>query len=153
MANTRIVLVRPEHAVNIGAVARIAANTGMAGLDLVAPSEWRTVECWRTAWGATDVLDRASVHETVRAALADSGYVVAVSRRTADGVTHSLVEPDASPGFGFDSRLTASSFEAEEPALLWRGEIQAQCADRLRRGRLRRRRGSGIAQKDLLPRS
>ena len=90
MANTRIVLVRPEHAVNIGAVARIAANTGMAGLDLVAPSEWRTVECWRTAWGATDVLDRASVHETVRAALADSGYVVAVSRRTADGVTHDI---------------------------------------------------------------
>lgn len=90
MANTRIVLVRPEHAVNIGAVARIACNTGMAGLDLVAPADWRTVDCWRTAWGASDLLERASVHATLDVALTVSEYVVAVSRRTADGVARDI---------------------------------------------------------------
>ena len=90
MANTRIVLVRPEHAVNIGAVARTACNTGMAGIDLVAPGDWRTVDCWRTAWGASELLERASVHATIEAALAASQYVVAVSRRTADGVARDI---------------------------------------------------------------
>ena len=90
MANTRIVLVRPEHAVNIGAVARNACNTGMAGIDLVAPGDWRTVDCWRTAWGASELLERASVHATIEAALAASQYVVAVSRRTADGVARDI---------------------------------------------------------------
>jgi TrmH family RNA methyltransferase len=90
MARTRIVLVRPEQAVNIGAVARIACNTGMAGLDLVSPGDWRNVDCWRTAWGATEMLDHARVHASLGVALAESRYVVAVSRRTADGVARDI---------------------------------------------------------------
>ena len=50
----RIVLVRPETPANIGAVARSIGNTDLDGLDLVAPGDWRTLECWRTAWGAHD---------------------------------------------------------------------------------------------------
>jgi len=54
MARVRIVLVRPESAANIGACARVSRNSGAEGLDLVAaPGDWRTVECWRTAWGLT----------------------------------------------------------------------------------------------------
>ena len=47
----RVVLVRPETPQRRGA-ARVVRNTGLAGLDLVDPGDWRTVECWRTAWGA-----------------------------------------------------------------------------------------------------
>jgi tRNA C32,U32 (ribose-2'-O)-methylase TrmJ len=50
MPIVRIVLARPENPANVGAAARAIANAGLAGLDLVAPCDWRTVESWRTAW-------------------------------------------------------------------------------------------------------
>jgi TrmH family RNA methyltransferase len=77
----RVVLVRPETPANIGAVARVIRNTGLAGLDLVSPGDWRTVECWRTAWGASQVLEEARVFEDLEAAVADAGYVAALSGR------------------------------------------------------------------------
>ncbi len=73
----RVVLVRPETPANVGAVARVVRNTGLAGIDLVAPSDWRTVECWRTAWGAEDVLEQARVFEELAAALAETTLAVA----------------------------------------------------------------------------
>jgi tRNA (cytidine32/uridine32-2'-O)-methyltransferase len=80
------VLVRPEAPVNVGAAARIVRNTGLSGLDLVAPGDWRTVECWRTAWGAQDVLEQARVFATLDEAVADAAYVVAFSGRRPGGV-------------------------------------------------------------------
>jgi tRNA/rRNA methyltransferase len=77
----RLVLVRPEASANIGACARVVRNTGLQGLDLVAPGDWRTVECWRTAWGAQDVLEQARVFPDLAAALAEVGYAVALSGR------------------------------------------------------------------------
>ena len=59
MPRVRVVLVRPEAPVNVGAAARVVRNTGLEGLDLVDPGDWRTVECWRTAWGAHEVLEQA----------------------------------------------------------------------------------------------
>jgi tRNA/rRNA methyltransferase len=93
---TRVVLVRPEHAANIGAVARVIRNTGLSGLDLVEPTLWRTVECWRTAWGATDVLEQAREFPDVRAALAESHWSVGFSRRTAGAVVGDVRESAAS---------------------------------------------------------
>jgi tRNA/rRNA methyltransferase len=81
MTDLRIVLVRPASAVNIGAVARVIRNTGLAGLDLVAPVDYRTVECWRTAWGATDVVEDAREFSTLAAALQGCAYAVGYSRR------------------------------------------------------------------------
>jgi TrmH family RNA methyltransferase len=75
----RIVLVRPETPANIGAVARIIGNTDLEGLDLVAPGDWRTVECWRTAWGAPEVLEHARVHADLSAALGGVALAVAFS--------------------------------------------------------------------------
>jgi len=62
------VLVRPEVPANVGAAARTIRNTGLEGLSLVAPGDWRTVECWRTAWGAHDVLEQAHVFDDLGAA-------------------------------------------------------------------------------------
>ena len=77
----RVVLVRPETPANIGAVARIIMNMELDGLDLVAPGDWRTVECWRTAWGAPDVLEQAREHADLRKALGDASLVVAFTGR------------------------------------------------------------------------
>jgi tRNA/rRNA methyltransferase len=73
----RLVLVRPEASANIGACARVVRNTGLQGLDLVAPGDWRTVECWRTAWAAHDVLEEARVFDGLGGALAQTALAVA----------------------------------------------------------------------------
>jgi tRNA/rRNA methyltransferase len=75
----RLVLVRPGSPANVGACARIVRNAGLAGLDLVAPGDWRTVECWRTAWGAPEVLEQAREFPDLAAALAQSTYVAGLS--------------------------------------------------------------------------
>jgi TrmH family RNA methyltransferase len=87
VAHTRIVLVRPELAANVGASARAIGNAGLAGLDLVSPADWRSVEAWRTAWGATAVLEGARVFDDLRAALGQASYVIGFSRRAQEAVT------------------------------------------------------------------
>jgi tRNA/rRNA methyltransferase len=81
MAVVRIVLVRPEQPANIGAAARAAANMGLAGLDLVAPGDWRTVEAWRMAWGAQSLLESARVFSSLDQALADAVYTAGLTGR------------------------------------------------------------------------
>ena len=81
-----VILVRPESPANVGAVARVVRNTGLDGLRLVAPGDWRTVECWRTAWGAQEVLEQAAVFDDLGAAVADASSVLAFSGRRDRGV-------------------------------------------------------------------
>jgi TrmH family RNA methyltransferase len=81
LGGVRVVLVRPEAPANVGAVARVLRNTGLGQLVLVAPRDWRTVECWRTAWGAQDVLEAALVVADLGAALAGAAYTAALSGR------------------------------------------------------------------------
>lgn len=83
MAGIRLVLVRPDASANVGACARVVGNAGLEGLDLVMPGDWRTVECWRTAWGVQDVLEQARVFADLASALAESTYTVALSGRRA----------------------------------------------------------------------
>jgi len=85
VARLRIVLVRPETSANVGACARVVRNTGAAGLDLVAPGDWRTVDCWRTAWGAHAVLEEAREFEDLEAALAGASMTVALTGRRPTG--------------------------------------------------------------------
>jgi len=85
LPDVRVVLVRPELPANIGACARAVRNTGLAGLDLVAPGDWRTVECWRTAWGAQEVLEQARTFEDLASALAGASYVGALAGKPRPG--------------------------------------------------------------------
>ena len=85
MARVRVVLVRPETSANVGACARVVRNTGASGLDLVEPSDFRTVECWRTAWGAHEVLEEARVFDQLDAALAGVSLAVALHGTAARG--------------------------------------------------------------------
>ncbi len=73
----------------MGAVARAIGNTGLTGLDLVAPGDWRTIEAWRTAWGAHEILESARVFPGLDEALAGASYVAGLSGRR-DAGTASL---------------------------------------------------------------
>lgn len=82
MAIVRLVLTRPENSANVGAVARVVANTGLAGMDLVAPCDWRTVEAWRMAWRSEEVLEQARELGTLEEAIGGASYVAGLAGRS-----------------------------------------------------------------------
>jgi TrmH family RNA methyltransferase len=82
LPRVEVVLVRPETPANVGATARVLANTGLDALCLVDPGDYRTVECWRTAWGGHDILERARVVPDLAEALSASQYAVGLSGKT-----------------------------------------------------------------------
>jgi TrmH family RNA methyltransferase len=90
-----VVLVRPETPSNVGAAARALANTGLESLVLVQPGDYRTVECWRTAWGGHEILEGARVAPDLLTAVASSHRVIALSGR--EGF-HSVDIRDAAEG-------------------------------------------------------
>lgn len=77
----RIVLVGTTHPGNIGATARAMKNMSLGDLSLVAPRTFPSAEAVARASGATDILDRASVHETLAEATADCRWVIGTSAR------------------------------------------------------------------------
>ncbi len=83
-----IVLVRPQLADNIGAVARAMANGGLFHLRLVSPRDgWPQDRAWRTASGADRILDAATLHGSVPEAVADCHRVLATCPRPRHVVT------------------------------------------------------------------
>jgi TrmH family RNA methyltransferase len=77
-----IVLVRPQLAENIGAVARAMANGGLFHLRLVAPRDgWPQDRAWRTASGADPILEAATVYPDTPSAVADCHRVFATCPR------------------------------------------------------------------------
>jgi tRNA/rRNA methyltransferase len=77
-----VILVRPQLAENIGAVARAMGNGGLFHLRLVAPRDgWPGERAWRTASGADRILDSLTVHENVADAVADLHRVFATCPR------------------------------------------------------------------------
>jgi TrmH family RNA methyltransferase len=108
MARVRVVLNRPESAENVGAAARAVANTGLAGLDLVAPCDFRTVECWRMAWRAEDVLERVRVFDTLSEALSGAVYVAGLAGRPGTRVEPITAREMAREIAGLDEEAPAS---------------------------------------------
>jgi TrmH family RNA methyltransferase len=77
-----VVLVRPQLADNIGAVARAMANGGLFHLRLVSPRDgWPQEKAWRNASGADRLLEAATVHDSVAEAVADLHVVMATCPR------------------------------------------------------------------------
>ncbi|MDE1907721.1 MAG: RNA methyltransferase [Rhodospirillales bacterium] len=77
-----VVLVRPQMAENIGAVARAMGNGGLFHLRIVAPRDgWPQPRAWITGSGAHRILDHAQVFETVAEAVADLHRVFATCPR------------------------------------------------------------------------
>lgn len=80
--NIRIVLVRPTHPGNIGAVARAMKNLYLQRLYLVAPDGFPSVEASARAAGADDLLASAPVCESLDQALDGCHLVIGSSART-----------------------------------------------------------------------
>jgi tRNA/rRNA methyltransferase len=79
--NIRVVLVEPQHAGNIGGVARAMKNMALSRLVLVNPADHLAMEARMMAMHAFDILQQAQVVGTLSAAVADAGYVVGTTRR------------------------------------------------------------------------
>jgi tRNA (cytidine32/uridine32-2'-O)-methyltransferase len=78
----RIVLVGTTHPGNIGACARAMKNMGIVDLALVSPHRFPHEEATARAAGAEDILDNATVVETLEEAIADCVYVAGASARS-----------------------------------------------------------------------
>jgi tRNA/rRNA methyltransferase len=77
-----VILDRPQLAENIGAVARVMANFGLADLRLVAPRDgWPQERAWASASGADWPLDGARVFANLAEASADLQRVYATTAR------------------------------------------------------------------------
>lgn len=125
----RVVLVRPETAAHIGAAARIVRNMGLAGLDLVSPGDWRTLECWRTAWGAQDVLEQARVFVDLAGALAATTLAIAFTGKRDRSAAMDDVREAATLVAGLDADGAAALVFGPETAGLTREEM-ALCGRR-----------------------
>ena len=84
MANIQIVLVEPQVPDNIGLIARVIKNTGVGSLVLVRPQAL-TQKAFEVAKRARDVLEKAVIVDTIAAALAESHFVFATTRRQPSG--------------------------------------------------------------------
>lgn len=78
----RIVLVGTTHPGNIGAVARAMKNMGLSDLYLVNPKVFPHEDATARASGASDILDRARVVDSLEKALVDCVYVAGASARS-----------------------------------------------------------------------
>jgi len=88
-----VVLVRPQLAENIGAVARAMLNFGLTELRLVSPrGRWPDEVAYRSASGADLVLDGARVFAITAEAVADLNLVYASTARLRD-----MVKPVSAP--------------------------------------------------------
>ena len=82
LRNIRIVLVRPTHPGNIGAVARAMKTMCIEALCLVEPAEYLGAEARARAAGADDILLRAQRCESLLEALRDCRLVIGTSARS-----------------------------------------------------------------------
>jgi tRNA/rRNA methyltransferase len=81
LSNVRVVLSRTSHPGNIGAAARAMKTMGFDDLALVAPRHFPDPDATAMAAGASDLLSRARVFETLEGALADCALAVGFSAR------------------------------------------------------------------------
>ena len=78
----RIVLVGTTHPGNIGAVARAMKNMGLSDLALVNPKYFPHEDATARASGASDILENATVVDTLAEALTECVYVAGASARS-----------------------------------------------------------------------
>jgi len=97
-----IVLVNPQLGENIGTAARAMANFGLHKLRIVSPRDgWPNSKAFTASSGAHWILEGASVHGDLAAALADVNFVYATTARPR-GMTKEVITPEQA---GSDMRV------------------------------------------------
>ncbi|KJU87262.1 RNA methyltransferase, TrmH family, group 1, partial [Candidatus Magnetobacterium bavaricum] len=80
--NIYFTLLQPREPGNVGAAARAIKNMGFERLCLVAPCDYLNAEARAFAHGAVDILEGATVCETLTEAVGDKAIVVGTTRHT-----------------------------------------------------------------------
>jgi TrmH family RNA methyltransferase len=75
------ILIEPKEPGNIGAAARAMKNMGFHHLELVKPVQFLSDEAQWMACNAIDVLEKATVHSSYKAAIKDKSMVIGTTRR------------------------------------------------------------------------
>ncbi len=123
--NTHIVLVATTHPGNIGATARAMKTMGMHRLRLVRPKIFPSAEVTARAAGADDVLAEARVVESLPAAVADCGLILAATART-----RGLAWPELTPAEGV-TRIIAAAAAGTQVAVVFGNERSGLSNDEL----------------------
>jgi tRNA (cytidine32/uridine32-2'-O)-methyltransferase len=76
-----VILADTRHAGNIGAAARFMKNMGLARLTLVSPTPRNHLEAIKMGVGAEEIIERATIVETLEEAIAPCAVTFAVTRR------------------------------------------------------------------------
>jgi len=112
-----IILNAPQLAENIGAVARVMANFGLADLRLVNPRDgWPQERAWALASGAEWPLNAARVYNTVAEAITDLQVVYATTARPRE-LTLPVITPRTAA-----TQLSEACARGERCGLLFGGE-------------------------------
>lgn len=102
-----IVLDHPKDIVNIGGVIRVMKNFGLSDLRLVEPDDFDAYRLEGIAHRTGDLIESATIHESLDAALADRMFVVGTTAR-ARTAGRSYVRP-REVAFSLAERLTAGT--------------------------------------------
>ena len=112
-----IILVRPQLGANIGAAARAMLNFGVTELRLVAPRDgWPNEQAVSAASGATELIEKARLFDTVPEAIADLDFVLATTARPRDMVKHVYTPEEGAV------RLKSAMLEGGRPGVLFGAE-------------------------------
>lgn len=90
----KIVLVGTTHTGNMGSVARAMKTMGLSQLCLVAPKELPDGQAYALSAGASDILAKANVYDTLAEAVADCALVIGSSARSRT-LSWPMLEPRA----------------------------------------------------------
>ena len=123
--NIRVVLVNTSHTGNIGSVARAMKTMGLSRLYLVDPVNPIDSQASALAAGATDVLGKAVVVDTLEQALADCSLSIATSARSRT-LSWPMVEPNEC-----GAKLVADANKGEQVALVFGRESSGLTNDEL----------------------
>lgn len=131
---TRFVLCRPHYPENVGAAARAIKTMGFSRLALVRPGRLAQPDhemAIKMAVKSRDVLDAATVHDSLADALASTDLVFATtSRRGVSGVLQPREVAAQAPGHAARGRTLAFVFGNEKTGLS-QAEL-ALCHERVR---------------------
>ena len=122
----RVVLSHPQHPGNIGAAARAMKTMGLSRLVLVNPRQFPDPEATTRATGAADLLDNATVCDSLAAALDGVVFVVALSARVRE------VGPPLATARAGVAELLAQA-ESGEVAVLFGNETSGLANDEVMR--------------------
>lgn len=97
LSNVAIVLDHPKDLVNIAGVIRVMKNFGLSDLRLVNPDEFDAYRIEGIAHRTADLIDSATLHDSLEDALADATFVVGTTARARTAGRSYVLAGDVGP--------------------------------------------------------